>query len=380
MVEKKLLFKGSSGCIFRPKLKCHNDTKKKTKRTKRTKRRVKTRKKGLWGKSKSKVTKLMFDRNNKEYDFNKIIKKIKNYKSWTSLWTSVCESPPYSKLIGDSDINECIKHSNIKGLYIDSSFFLQQGDYNGDDLNQYCKETLSKEILTDQLKFNEYFVKLFRLMKNVFYGLTQLSKNGICHHDINIRNILIKKNKSYIIDYDIALKIKSVGENKFLKERMNSEYSHYRLYEAYPFEYLYHTLKSQSDVSREIDNIKSHQSLIGYYELYLPINEGVFGIDTNKQRYAYLKNKSERSTLAKRSTNLTNLMKKLDIYSLGMMILIVFFDASLRNDVPVDEIIKRLRSPELKSYTDLIEDMIKFDHRDRVTCEIAYKRYLNLIR
>ena len=216
-------------------------------------------------------------------------------------------------------------------------------------------------------------------MKNVFYGLTQLSKHGICHHDINIRNILIKKNKAYIIDYDIALKTKSVVKNKFLKDRMNSEYSHYRLYEAYPFEYLYHMLNSRSDIFREIDNIKSHRSLIGYYELYLPINEGVFGINTQELRYSHLENKLEQNNMEKRENNLANLMKKLDVYSLGMMILILFFDAATIHDVPMDEIIKRLRVPELKSYTNLIKDMIKFDHRDRITCELAYKRYLNLI-
>ena len=389
MVESNLLFKGSSGCVFRPQLKCQKKTrdKKKTKGTKR-KGSVKTQKKQIWGKSKSNVTKLMFDRNNHEIDFIKIIKKIKNYSSWTSLWTSSCESPPYSELLDDDSINECLKESNVKGIDLDSRFYLQQGDYGGHDLNQHRKKTLSKNILTNQLKFNEYFIKLFRLMKNVFYGLTQLSKHGICHHDINIRNILIKKNKSYIIDYDISLKINKVVGNKFLKKRIDSEYSHYRIYEAYPFEYIYHNLDNRSDIIREQDNIKSYQSLIGYYELYLPINEGIFGIDTNKQRDEYLENKLEktrptrstRTTRTTGSTNLTNLMRKLDIYSLGMMILIVFFDSGVAHNIQIDEIIKRLRDPELKPYMDLIRDMIQFRHQDRITCEEAYKRYLNLIR
>ena len=375
MGSSKLIFKGSSGCVFRPQIKCKKSISK-----------TKTQKPQIWGKDKSKITKLMFNTNNKEYDFNKIIKKIKNYKSWTIVWSSICESQNYSELVKDNDINECLRHGNMDlmsghtlGIKKKSRFVLHQGDYGGITLDQYSKNTLSKDILTSQSKFNEYFLKIFRIMKNIFYGLTELSKHGICHHDINIRNIIIKNNKSYIIDYDISLKIKNVVGNKFLKKRMNSEYSNYRIYEAYPFEYLYHMLNSRSDIFREIDNIKSHRSLIGYYELYLPINEGVFGINTQELRYSHLENKLEQNNMEKRENNLANLMKKLDVYSLGMMILILFFDAATIHDVPMDEIIKRLRVPELKSYTNLIKDMIKFDHRDRITCELAYKRYLNLI-
>ena len=73
-------------------------------------------------------------------------------------------------------------------------------------------------------------------------------------------------------------------------------------------------------------------------------------------------------------------MQKIDIYSMGMMILIIFFDGATRTGIQVDEVIKRLRSPELKSYMDLIRDMIQFRYQDRITCEKAYDRYLNLIR
>ena len=393
MGSSKLIFKGSSGCVFRPQIKCKKSISK-----------TKTQKPQIWGKDKSKITKLMFNTNNKEYDFNKIIKKIKNYKSWAIVWSSICESQNYSELVKDNDINECLRHGNMDlmsghtlGIKKKSRFVLHQGDYGGITLDQYSKNTLSKDILTSQSKFNEYFLKIFRIMKNIFYGLTELSKHGICHHDINIRNIIIKNNKSYIIDYDISLKIKNVVGNKFLKKRMNSEYSNYRIYEAYPFEYIYYSLKSSKSIIREQDNIKSYKSLIGYYELYIPINEGIFGIDTNNTRLDFLneklknitkprqKTRNKRKTKNKTNitdsvTDLTKLMQKIDIYSMGMMILIIFFDGATRTGIQVDEVIKRLRSPELKSYMDLIRDMIQFRYQDRITCEKAYDRYLNLIR
>ena len=88
----------------------------------------------------------------------------------------------------------------------------------------------------NQTKFISFFKKIFKLLQNVFYGLSELYKYKICHHDINIRNILIKNNKSYIIDYDISIILNhDLTTNDFLMKRMVEEYDNYRLYEAYPF-------------------------------------------------------------------------------------------------------------------------------------------------
>ena len=356
-IKSKLIFKGSSGCIFRPHIPCQkNKTKKK---------------------SKKKVTKVIFDKRNHEYDFTKIIKKIKGHQKWTVLWEDACESQPYEKLLEHTDINKCISNEeDYSRVYMNHRFLLYQGSYGGVTLDNYCKENISRTTLTNQTKFNKYFIKIFRLLRNVFYGLSQLYKHNICHHDINCRNILIKGKKSFIIDYDISLKINSsIETNNFLRKRMTAEYYNLRLYESYPFEYLYYILNKPDEILREQENIGAEQDWINYYELYEPIHRSIFDTDTDKLRLELLASK-----LRNEKQNLTELMRELDMYSLGMTILILFLDASFRLNIPIAVVVTRLRSKELKPYMDLIRDMISFNYQDRITTDEAYERYLNLIR
>ena len=222
-VKSKLISKGSSGCVFRPQIPC--------------KKHIKTKKK-----SKKSITKLMISQDNQEYNFNEIIKKIKDYQKWTVLWNDKCKSSSYKELLKYTDIEKCLSNVGHIKYHKDHQFLLYQGSYAGVNMNDYCNKNITKQILTNKTKFNKFFLKLFRLVKNVFYGLTQLYNHNICHHDITIKNILIKNSKSYIIDYDISLKIEGIKKNKFLKKRMIDEYSVPRIFEAYPFEYLYYRI------------------------------------------------------------------------------------------------------------------------------------------
>jgi len=241
------------------------------------------------------------------------------------------------------------------------------------------KNITTKKILTNQKKFIIFFKKIFKLLKNIFYGLTELYKHDICHHDINIRNTLIKKNKSYIIDYDISISIsldKNLENNEFLKKRMLNEYDDFnRLYESYPFEYIYYILTDPETILNEQQNIALHQYRTNYYDIYDPIYHKIFTVDTDNLRFELLEDKLQNIN----KQNLNQLMSKLDIYSVGMMILILFIDSSYRLNISLDILVKNLRCEELKPYMNLIKDMIEFDHRDRIDPFEAYKRYLNLI-
>jgi len=362
MVRSKLISEGSSGCVFMPNIPCKSiqKTTKKNKKTKKTNKKNKT------------ITKLMFADNNKEHDFIKLIKKIKNYKDWTILWEYKCRSAPHKELMKISEIEKCF--SNIdKTAKPDKKYTLLQGVYGGITLEKHSNKYITYEVLTNHDKFVKYFIKHFKLLENVFYGLTQLEKHRICHHDINSRNILIKGDESYIIDYDISLSFENISKNKFLKKRMINEMQvECRLYEAYPFEYLYYPL-IEDEILTELDAIKYYQPLINYYELYYPIFHELFNINTDKLRSDLLEqNQSGRS-------DLTGLIKKLDVYSLGMMILIPFFDASVSHMIPHEDIIYLLQTEELEPYLDLIERMISFNHKDRIGAKEAHKIYLILI-
>ena len=354
-VKSKLISKGSSGCVFRPQIPC--------------KKHIKTKKK-----SKKSITKLMISQDNQEYNFNEIIKKIKDYQKWTVLWNDKCKSSSYKELLKYTDIEKCLSNVGHIKYHKDHQFLLYQGSYAGVNMNDYCNKNITKQILTNKTKFNKFFLKLFRLVKNVFYGLTQLYNHNICHHDITIKNILIKSGKSYIIDYDISLKIEGIKKNKFLKKRMIDEYSVPRIFEAYPFEYLYYRINKPKDILDD-DNFYTSTDGIDYYELYEPIHKFIFDIDTDKLRFELLEAKKKG-----KSMKLEELMKKLDTYSLGMLLIIPFLDAAERLNSPIKNIIGLFRTKELKPYMNLIRDMTMFNYHDRITPDEAYKRYLNLIR
>tara|TARA_A100001015_G_scaffold126583_1_gene140264 strand:- start:4211 stop:5275 length:1065 start_codon:yes stop_codon:yes gene_type:complete len=354
-MNKSELIKGSSGCIFRPNIPCENSKKKRTKK---------------------KVSKL-FIKKNKEYKIGLKVKKIKGYSKWTILWESICKSPEYIKLVENTGIKECLLSQNFKPDSIPSNykFTLYQGEYGGETIDKYNKKFFKLKTFNSEKEFIKSFKKIFKLLDGVFYGLTQLNKHGICHHDINSRNILIKNNKSYIIDYDISLIMKKLDSNSFLINRMNEEFHNYRIYEIYPYEYIYYPLKDEEEILKEQENIELYQNRLNYYEIYEPIHVKLFKNNTDELRFENLEDK----LLNINKPDLTDLISKIDVYSLGMTILILFIDRCGEHNININECIRLFRLKDLKPYMELIRDMVKYDYRDRIDIHTAYERYQNLI-
>lgn len=356
MPKSKLFFKGSSGCIFRPQIPCDKSKNKKTRK---------------------KVTKL-FIRKNKEYKIGQLVRKIPNHKEWTILWERVCKSPNYRELIKTTEINECLESLNTKpnSLPDNYRFTLYQGLYGGLTLEMHSKKYMKQKDFNSKSAFIKIFTKYFKLLHNIFLGLTMLEKYNICHEDINIRNILIKGCKSYIIDYDIAIILDKELKNKlFLSNRMTEEYNNYsRIYEIYPYEYIYYNLNKEL-ILKEQTNIALFQNRLNYYELYDPIHHKLFNTDTDNLRFELLEDKLNNND----KTDLYELMRKLDVYSVGMSILILFIEICEEYNISIDSLIQLFKTNELKHHMDLIRDMVEFDHRKRITAGEAYERYLNLI-
>ena len=77
--------------------------------------------------------------------------------------------------------------------------------------------------------------------------------------------------------------------------------------------------------------------------------------------------------------DLDELIHKLDVYSLGMSILILFIERCEDYNVDINECIKLFKLKDLKSYMELIKDMTEFNSKDRISIEEAYERYKSLI-
>jgi hypothetical protein len=340
--------------VFRPNIPCENSKKKRTKKN---------------------ISKL-FVKKNKEYDIGLKVKKISDHKKWTILWESICKSQEYAKLLKNSDINECLLSQNIKPetLPTNYKFTLYQGVYGGKTMENYSKTVIKQSVFNSEKQFIQIFIKIFKLLHNVFYGLTQLNKYNICHHDINNRNILVDKNKSYIIDYDISIEIKNLKKNMFLINRMKEEFNNYRIYEIYPYEYIYYHLKDKKEILNEQKNIALYQNRLNYYEIYEPIHIKLFDRDTDNLRFELLEDK-----LMGKKYDLNELIDKLDVYSLGMSILVLFIDRCEDYNIDINECIRLFRLKDLKPFMELIRDMTEFNYKDRISIEEAYERYLNLI-
>jgi hypothetical protein len=355
MSNSDLYFKGSSGCIFRPNIPCSNSKKKR---------------------SKKKISKLFISKN-KEYELGLKVKKIKDHKKWTILWDKTCLSPTYEKLLKNTDIEQCLRSLdfNTDTIRDEQQFTLYQGFYGGISLHDYSKQLVKNRTFYSNDEFVRTFKKLFKLIGNVFHGLRQLNKNKICHHDINSNNIVVKDNKSYIIDYDISLEIdKSLSSNSFLNNRINQEYNSYRIYEPYPFEYLYINLK-ESDIETEQKELALYQRRFNYYESYEPIHHKLFNIDTDTLRFELLEDK----LLNVNKQDIVGLIDKLDVYSFGMLLLLLYNELSISYDIPNQTLVSLFKLKELKPHMNLLEDMITFDYRDRIDIHEAYERYKNLI-
>lgn len=359
MNKSKLINSGSFGCVFTPKIPCEKEQK------------------NTKSKSKNKETsKLLFAGDSESYNefqINNFIKKIENYQEWTVIWTQKCLSPEYNKLKQISDIDKCIapKKKKIKNLNNNTKFLLYQGVYGGSSARSYMKKHFTESVFRDKKKFIDSFIELFKKCKYLFMGIHELSKHNICHHDLNGRNILYKNDRFILIDYGLSIFLKD--SNKIIK-RMNNEFKGDRIYESYPFEYIYYPNHSNEEILDEQEEIAEYVPRNNYNNLYKPIHS-LSNENSDELRFELLEDKLHN----KNKQNLNELLKKLDVYSLAITILTLIFDKGYENNIESDTIIELLKSEELKSYISLLNDMLKFHYKDRINASEAYKRFLNLI-
>tara|TARA_B100000900_G_scaffold14771_2_gene11818 strand:- start:4656 stop:5738 length:1083 start_codon:yes stop_codon:yes gene_type:complete len=350
MKEKHdIISKSNNACIIKPQIPCKNRKKKNKKES---------------------ITKILLTEDINEFKINNLVRKIKDNKKWTLLWDDMCISEDYNSLLKYNNINNCFDEDSIQNHY-----FLLQGVYGGLSLDKYINNYLTDSILTNKDRFIKTFKKIFKLLKNVFYGLTQLSKNNICHLDIASKNIIIKNNKTYIIDYDISVLVDKDIDNSRILNRMINEYNIPRIYETYPIEFIYYPLMERKEILRELELIDNNINILGYYEFYKIIND-FFDINTRDLRYNLLEEKLRNSHYQ----NFDDLLKKLDVYSLASMIMILFIDACNDKNIDINIVLQHMKDPELNEYMILLKDMLTFDYKNRPDMKIIYKRYLNLIR
>jgi serine/threonine protein kinase len=355
-----LLERGSSSCIIKPNIPCKN---------KKTKRNDK------------KISKIVYSDKSKEYikkemDINNIIKGIEGYKRWAITFDESCKPPLFNKSKRiDDGIHDCVnnisvKNANVKNMKkeqikkFNKNSDMLIGDYGGETFETYFYDMFEDENKIKNIE--KKFLNMMKMYDTLFIGLIELNNNNISHLDIKYSNIILDKsvNKFKYIDFGLSSKYNNL---KHFKDRSINEFKTPRIYIWYPLEYLYSRI-SLNETKKELTNINK----LGINEYrknsdkYDKINKHF-----NRNSKNIIKNILNNNFKKNNKKNFNNLIKKIDIYSLGMLIPHLF----LKNDM-----LKLVnKSKLLKDFFNLFKSMTEPLYTDRIEIEDAYKEYKNLM-
>ena len=347
----ELIGHGSYGCVFYPSLKCSKGSNDKG----------------------DKVSKIFFSETShkeasREIEVNKLIKKIKGYHDWSHVWDIKCKPNKYKNIVKeDKDIKLCLKKNSVDESTFDKNSYMLQGSYGGTNISNVFLKLFTKKTFETKKTFTTNFLALIKLIKPLFIGLQAMNKNKVSHNDIKGDNIMVDSEGCKFIDFGLSAKY---SDTTFFKKRTMSEYSSYRIYPPYPYEFIYMyapeylLLDEKSDI-----NYGEYRNLHGRYEL---VHKTLFN---RKNINKYLFDLMDRSINNK--LNKSKIISLLDTYSLGFM-----FSYALCKICKIykklSEFKKYCKYEPVKSYMDLLKQMCEPDCENRMNPSDALHKYLEL--
>lgn len=350
--KSEFIGKGSFGCVFKPSIPCKKDLHKKRK------------------KNNTKVSKILIKKGDKKYgkkefNINKIIRNIPNYKEWAFIWEEICEPPLYKNIKELADIGTCLNKINKDKDDYNRSSYMLIGEYGGISLSKYCFKIFKKSSFKGKKDFLKAFFKLFKLIEPLFKGIIELSKRKISHMDLSRENITVKNNKFYMIDFGLSCKYTSI---KDIKNRSLGQFNGSRIYDPYPLDFIY-AYASKNDKIDEINAIEDGINRKNYEE-YSYIHKNIFN-----------RNNLEEDIF----NNLTSEFKKgkiienLDTYSIGYLVPHLILEISEKYKINNKILLKCMNYTEIQNHLALFKDMTEYDAVNRIPIKEAYQRYKSLL-
>lgn len=350
--KSEFIGKGSFGCVFKPSIPCKKDLHKKTKN------------------NKTKVSKILIKKgkknySKKEFNINKTIRSIPNYKEWSYTWKKMCDPPSYENVKKLAEIDTCLNKINKDKDDYNRSSCMLIGEYGGVSLSKYCMKIFKINSFKNKKSFLKAFLKLFKLIEPLFKGCVELSKRKISHMDLTRGNIIVKDNKCYMIDFGLSCRYSNI---KNIKKRSLTQLNGSRIYDAYPLDFIY-AFANKDDKQDEIDAFQ----------------DGIYRMNYDEYSYVH-KNIFNRKNLEEDIyNNLTSKYKKkkiienLDTYSIGYLIPHLILEISEKYKISKKILSKCMDYTEIQNHLALFKDMTEYDAINRIPIKEAYERYKSLL-
>lgn len=345
----KIIGKGSRSCIFKPNIPCYNQTEKVI--------------------DEDKISKIMYGEKSKgksEYELkiNNEIKKIRGHKNWAVIFDKQCEPPIYDDILKyEPDIKKCVYGSSesISSNSLDNNYMLV-GDYGGITLEDYFNSLFYKKVSNKVLEKN--FLDLMNKLKTLFTGVKSMLKNKIIHNDIKYNNIVLDKDKFKLIDFGLSGKL---SNKDHFKQRSKKEFNTSRIYIFYPLEYIlfYANKRQLNDELAYIQNAKER-----HFTYDLKLISHIFGYDYYETWTTIV----ER--IQKKLVNEEEMIKSIDIYSLGIIIPILFIHNNVNSPFPYE------KSEMIADFYKIFGLMINphSESNNRVSFDTIYRKFNALLK
>ena len=206
-------------------------------------------------------------------------------------------------------------------------------------------------------QFEKEFIKLMKMMEPLFLGLKEMYRHGVIHNDIKYNNIVIHNGNFKYIDFGLANYIEN---KKHFKKRSSEESSTERIYIFYPMEYIFFYTNIFT-LKLNLNNIKKRDNYNNYHELMRFFN-----------KIPVLTVHKVMKSLLKKEINEEEMIKKIDVYSLGSLIPILLNISTI--DINIIH-----KSNIAKKFFKLFQDMCEPLCSDRLNGQEAYEKYIQLI-
>jgi hypothetical protein len=355
MLGGKLIATGSDSCVFFPSIPCKNDK----------------------DSDKNSVSKIGYSKFNdfkREYKVSKNLKKIKNYSNYFLIYDKHCKPLSYNELIKkDKDFINCVENEILEENFNKFSKMLI-GIKGGVTLEYYFKKKfkpfMEKNSEYNIKKMKPTFIDFMKKMENLFIGLKKLNEIDLMHLDFKCNNVLIHDSKFKIIDFGLSCKIDNI---KKIKKRSLDEYKTNRLYIPYPLEFLFLFLNN-NELNNELNifnylGIEMYRADSSYYsgKVYYKIFKGIFNVNINDHFLKIIQ------MFLKNTVDIKLLLKKLKVYSLGILIPELFISEGFSLNL-------MKKNPFMNDFFKLFNEMCNPIYSERITLNNAHKKFKKLIK